>query len=75
MTEPIVYQGFNMRVSPSIGISFYPRDGDNPDVLLNRADVAMYWVKQQGRNNFCFYSESLAKQQDKRTTRIVNTEF
>jgi len=74
MTEPIVYQGFNMRVSPSIGISFYPRDGDNPDVLLNRADVAMYWVKQQGRNNFCFYSESLAKQQDKRTTRVVNTE-
>ena len=75
MVEPIAYQGVNMHVSPSIGISFFPRDGDSPDILLNRADVAMYWVKQQGRNNFCFYSESLSLLQDRRKTRVVNTEY
>ncbi|WCM91218.1 diguanylate cyclase [Acidovorax sp. NCPPB 2350] len=40
-------QGF---VSASIGLSFYPLDGDTPDLLLRQADHAMYEAKQNGKN-------------------------
>lgn len=40
-------------IGTSIGISFYPQHGDNPDILLERADSAMYQAKDQGRG--CFY--------------------
>ena len=44
-------------VTPSIGISLFPKDGENADTLLARADVAMYNVKESGRNAFSFYSK------------------
>ena len=43
-------------VSPSIGISQYPLDGTEEDILVERADKAMYAVKQSGKNNYQFYS-------------------
>ena len=44
-------------VTPSIGISLFPKDGETADILLARADVAMYKVKDSGRNAFSFYSK------------------
>ena len=44
-------------VTPSIGISLFPKDGETADTLLARADVAMYNVKDSGRNAFSFYSK------------------
>lgn len=41
------------RISASIGVSFYPEDGDAPESLLNRADVAMYAAKRTGKNRYC----------------------
>ncbi|MBU3988699.1 MAG: EAL domain-containing protein [Gammaproteobacteria bacterium] len=43
--------------STSIGISVYPEDGATPDVLMKKADSAMYRVKTQGKNNYGFYSK------------------
>ena len=43
--------------STSIGISVYPEDGTTPDVLMKKADSAMYRVKTQGKNNYGFYSK------------------
>jgi diguanylate cyclase (GGDEF)-like protein len=43
--------------TPSIGISFYPRDGLTSLELIKSADSAMYSVKQSGKNNFKFYKE------------------
>jgi diguanylate cyclase (GGDEF)-like protein/PAS domain S-box-containing protein len=49
-------------VTASIGISLFPEDGEEIDVLLEKADAAMYNVKKSGRNNICFYSQSLETQ-------------
>ncbi len=46
-------------VTASIGISIYPQDGLDEQTLERNADIAMYQVKEEGRNNFQFYSEKL----------------
>ncbi len=47
-------------VTPSIGISCFPKDGHQVDNLLDHADAAMYKVKEMGRNNYCFYDYELS---------------
>jgi diguanylate cyclase (GGDEF)-like protein/PAS domain S-box-containing protein len=54
---PFVIEGRELFVTTSIGISMYPQDGDNSQVLLKRADVAMYNAKVRGKNNFQFYTD------------------
>jgi diguanylate cyclase (GGDEF)-like protein/PAS domain S-box-containing protein len=50
---------FELFITPSIGISIYPEDGQSADVLLKNADVAMYHAKDSGRNNYQFFSQQL----------------
>ena len=52
LSQEIVVNGLPLRVSASIGIAFYPRDGADADELLHSADAAMYDAKQNGRNTF-----------------------
>jgi diguanylate cyclase (GGDEF)-like protein len=42
----------------SIGVSFYPEDGQDSDTLINNADKALYRVKRSGRGHYSFASES-----------------
>ncbi|RZT21419.1 bifunctional diguanylate cyclase/phosphodiesterase [Fictibacillus sp. BK138] len=46
-------------VTPSIGISMYPGDGRDIEALIKNADTAMYRVKEQGKNNFQFYTPEM----------------
>ncbi|WP_063868276.1 bifunctional diguanylate cyclase/phosphodiesterase [Paenibacillus sp. Soil766] len=46
-------------VTPSIGISLYPSDGGDIETLIKNADTAMYRVKEQGKNNFQFYTPEM----------------
>jgi diguanylate cyclase (GGDEF)-like protein len=46
-------------ITPSIGISLYPKNGVTSEQLLKNADAAMYMAKGKGRNNFCFYNSAL----------------
>lgn len=46
------------QVAASIGVSLYPRDGEDPEVLLARADEAMYRAKAEGRGLFRFSDQS-----------------
>lgn len=46
-------------VTVSIGISVYPGDGDTTELLLKRADQAMYQAKSAGRNTYALYDRAL----------------
>jgi EAL domain-containing protein (putative c-di-GMP-specific phosphodiesterase class I) len=48
-----------LRISASIGISFFPIDGRNVDDLLHSADAAMYAAKQSGRNTFRMFEPAM----------------
>lgn len=48
-------------VTTSIGITFYPADGEDSDVLLRNADAAMYKAKSKGRNTYCFFTQEIDK--------------
>jgi diguanylate cyclase (GGDEF)-like protein/PAS domain S-box-containing protein len=59
--EPMELEGQSISVSPSIGISVFPRDGDSADMLIRNADAAMYLAKERGRNNYQFFNEGLSQ--------------
>jgi len=60
--KPVVLLGDECRVTASIGISVYPKDGDNEILLMKNADIAMYHAKEEGKNNFQFYSKDIQSQ-------------
>lgn len=57
--RPFEIDGHELFVTPSIGISFYPQDGDDAVSLLRLADLAMYQVKASGRNGFSCYAQHM----------------
>lgn len=57
--EPIVINDQEIFMSTSIGVSIYPNDGVSSEELVNKADKAMYFSKQNGRNRFEFYFDEL----------------
>jgi diguanylate cyclase (GGDEF)-like protein len=57
--RPMVLAGQECRVSASVGIALYPNDGTDEQALLKNADSAMYLAKEEGKNNFQFYSTSI----------------
>jgi diguanylate cyclase (GGDEF)-like protein/PAS domain S-box-containing protein len=57
--KPVDVLGQDCRVTASIGISIYPRDAEDAQSLMKRADLAMYAAKDAGKNNFQFYSTEI----------------
>jgi len=58
-TEPVTIGGREVFSGASIGIALYPADTDDADSLLKFADSAMYHAKENGRNNYQFYSHEM----------------
>ncbi|MFT5699087.1 MAG: diguanylate cyclase (GGDEF)-like protein/PAS domain S-box-containing protein [Desulforhopalus sp.] len=54
-----IIENHEISVTASIGISIFPEDGSDTDVLFRHADTAMYHAKKSGRNNFQFFKQSL----------------
>ena len=61
MREEFVVDGTRLRVTASIGIAAYPRDGSSVEDLLKNADVAMYEAKQNGRNTFRYFDVTMSE--------------
>jgi diguanylate cyclase (GGDEF)-like protein len=57
--EPFQLGGRQVAVTASLGITIYPIDNVDPVALLNNADIAMYRAKEEGRNNFKFFTASM----------------
>ena len=52
--EPFILEEHTVSVTTSIGISLYPVDTEDRDVLVNKADAAMYRAKEFGKNQYQF---------------------
>ena len=59
LREPFTLAGAEVHVTASIGISSYPEDASEPDVLIKYADTAMYQAKQNGRDAHCTFTPQM----------------
>ncbi|NEX63754.1 EAL domain-containing protein [Noviherbaspirillum sp. 17J57-3] len=71
MCQPFDIGAEPIYLSASVGITFYPDDGEEGATLLKNADQAMYAAKEQGRNRFSFFMSSMQDAAQARK-RLVN---
>ncbi len=64
--RPLVVAEHTLQTATSIGITVYPMDGDSPEALLKNADSAMYEAKKNGRNTFCFFTQRMQDEANRR---------
>jgi diguanylate cyclase (GGDEF)-like protein len=57
----VLNQSDNVQIGTSIGISLYPEHGDNPEVLMDNADAALYLAKKRGRGCLAYFCEQLTQ--------------
>lgn len=67
-TDPFYLDAHEVFVSSSLGVSLYPTDGENIETLVKHADTAMYHAKEQGRNNYQFFTQELNEKIHERLT-------
>lgn len=68
--SPFVLEGQEVVITPSLGISVYPDDGDHPETLIQNADISMFRAKEMGRNCFRLFSPAI----EKRTAEYLSVE-
>ncbi len=59
MAVPFIISGHTFHITCSIGMSVYPRDGNDSGVLMRTADEALYQVKKEGRNHAAFHTPEM----------------
>lgn len=59
VSEPIMIEEREFHLSCSVGVAVYPEDGTTPELLIERADIAMYRAKESGRNTFQFFTAAM----------------
>ncbi|MBA5639790.1 EAL domain-containing protein [Duganella sp. LX20W] len=65
------YMGHDLSVSASVGISLFPRDGDNTAQLLHAADAAMYVSKDHGRNLVSYFNRDHDSKQRAKAAQLL----
>ena len=59
---PVMVNEHMIQISVSIGVSLYPSDNADPDILLRHADMAMYLAKQAGKNRYQLFDPEIDRQ-------------
>ncbi len=59
IVQPIPLRGEEIVLTASLGVAVYPHDGETPNDLLKSADIALTKAKQEGRNNYQFYTRDM----------------
>lgn len=59
VAKPVKILTHQVHVSVSIGITIYPDDSEDTDTLIKNADIAMYYAKEQGKNNYQYFSQNM----------------
>ena len=59
LSMPLLIEGHELTITPSLGISVYPDDGRDAETLIRNADAAMYHAKEMGRGNYQFFTEQM----------------
>lgn len=70
LAKPFRLTEYEAYISVSIGISFYPIDGETADELIKNADAAMLHAKRLGSNNYQFY----VREQNQKTQGVLQME-
>lgn len=66
--EPVQIDDHRLQLGASIGLALFPQDGNDPDTLLRRADLAMYEAKAQGGHQWRAYTPELDQRLSERVT-------
>jgi diguanylate cyclase (GGDEF)-like protein len=72
LTASMDIAGHECRTTASIGISVYPDNGEDGHILTKNADIAMYAAKEEGKNDFRFYSPEIKSQSIERLVLETN---
>ena len=59
ISQPMVFDGYELFISTSIGISLYPADGNETETLIKNADIAMVHAKEHGHEKVRFYTPDM----------------
>ena len=70
--KPVVILGQECRVTASIGICLHPEDGQDDQAIMKNADMAMYLAKEEGKNNFQFFTSRMKPQSIERLALETN---
>lgn len=68
LKREFIIVGKEIFIGASIGIAISFKDGNSVEDLIKAADIAMYQVKNRGKNNYCFYSDELSNNAIERFT-------
>lgn len=71
IATPIIENGMHLEVTTSIGMSRYDSESEGVDMLMRRADIAMYSSKKQGRNRHCWFDANM--EQELQTRSLLET--
>jgi predicted signal transduction protein with EAL and GGDEF domain len=66
LAEPFEVDGQEFKITSSVGVSVYPEDGADYEVLLKNADIALYEAKDSGRDAFTLFSSNLTSRVSER---------
>ncbi len=75
IVKPVTLMGQECHITASIGICMYPKDAEDGESLIKNADIAMYLAKEEGKNNYQFYSKDIQAKSLERQSIEANLRF